>query len=469
MYLRGIMLKSATSETAVIGVATLTSFIGPFLISSVNVALPVIQREFSADAVILSWVATSYILAAAIFMVPIGKIADIYGRKKIFVLGLSLFVLTTLAAAWAPSMKTLIFLRALQGAASAMLMATGMAILTSVVPPKRRGRAIGYYVSAVYIGLSAGPFGGGLIIQNLGWRWIFLSSAIMGLACIGITCKALKGEWTGPPGQRLDLVGALLYALALFFLVYGVGCLPRLNGILLTVGGGALLTLFFFFERRTAQPVFEVSLFLNNRLFAFSSLAALISYAATFAVTFLMSLYLQYIKGMSPQTAGLILICQPAVQACLSPLAGRLSDKVEPLRLASAGMAVTAAGLLLLSFTSAGTSLYHIVAILLLMGFGFALFSSPNMNAIMGSVDKANYGLASGTVATMRLLGQMASMATATLMFALFIGRTQIGPENYDRYLLSFKYTLLIFFALCVVGIFFSLLRGDLRHVAAQG
>ena len=235
------------------------------------------------------------------------------------------------------------------------------------------------------------------------------------------------------------------------------------------LGGGVLLIFFFFFERRKDQPVFEVSLFFNNRLFAFSSLAALISYAATFAVTFLMSLYLQFIKGMSPQATGLILICQPVVQACLSPLAGRLSDKVEPLRLASAGMAVTATGLLLLSFTGAGTPLYHIVVILLLMGFGFALFSSPNMNAIMGSVDKANYGLASGTVATMRLLGQMASMATATLMFALFIGRAQIGPENYDRYLLSFKYTLLIFFVLCLIGICFSLLRGDLRHVEDQG
>jgi MFS family permease len=261
----------------------------------------------------------------------------------------------------------------------------------------------------------------------------------------------------------MDWTGTLLYALALFLLVYGAGLLPELNGLFIAAAGAVLLVLFFLFERRVAQPVFEVNLFLRNRLFAFSSMAALINYAATFAVTFLMSLYLQYIKGITPQQAGIVLISQPAVQAVLSPLSGRLSDKIEPLHLASAGMAVTATGLLMLAFIHAGTPMYCIVAILLLLGFGFALFSSPNMNAIMGSVDKAHYGLASGTVATMRLLGQMASMATATLMFALFIGRQQIQPENYDRYLLSFKYTLLIFFVWCVFGILFSLMRGELR------
>lgn len=456
------MSKASGSETSVIWVTTLTSFLVPYLISSVNVALPVIQAEFSANAVALSWVATAYILATAIFLVPIGKIADIYGRKKLFLLGLTGFVITTLATAWVPSMHFLIGLRVLQGAAASMLMTTGMAILTSAVPPKRRGRAIGIYVSAVYIGLAAGPLAGGVITQHLGWRWIFLSGTLLGIICIIITIRALKGEWTGAPGQRLDRIGTLLYGSALFLLVYGSSRLPQPKGIALTATGMLLFIIFFLFERRTPQPVFEVSLFLENRLFAFSSLAALISYAATYAITFLMSLYLQYIKGITPQTAGMILIFQPSVQALLSPLTGRLSDKIEPLRLASAGMAVTSAGLLLLSFINAGTSTYHIIAILSLLGLGFALFSSPNMNAIMGSVDKDHYGLASGTVATMRLLGQMLSMTTATLMFALLIGRQQINPENYDRYLVCFKYTLLIFFGWCVMGIFFSLMRGGM-------
>ena len=458
------MQNVSTSETSVIWVTALTSFLVPFLISSVNVALPVIQAEFSANAVILSWVATAYILATAIFLVPIGKIADIYGRKKIFLLGLVLFVLTTLTTAWVPSMNMLIMLRVLQGMSSAMLMTTGMAILTSVIVPQRRGRAIGIYVSAVYIGLAAGPFGGGLITQYLGWRWIFLSGTLLGFVCILITFKSLRGEWTGSASQRLDWIGTLLYGLALFLLVYGASLLPEQKGILLAAVGSVLLIIFFLFERRTLQPVFEVSLFFNNRLFAFSSLAALISYAATFAITFLLSLYLQYVKGITPQFAGIILISQPAVQAVFSPVSGRLSDKIEPLHLASLGMAVTATGLLLLSFINNATPLHYIVAILLLLGFGFALFSSPNMNAIMGSVDRAHFGLASGTVATMRLLGQMTSMATATLMFAIFIGREQISSENLDRFLVSFKYTLLLFSAWCLAGIFFSLMRGELRQ-----
>ena len=462
------MTKSGTSELSAVWVTTLASFVGPFLISSVNVALPAIQKEFSADAVILSWVATSYILACAIFLVPVGKMADMYGRKKVFLWGMALLVLSTLCTVWAPSVKILVALRAFQGAASAMIMTTAVAIITSVVAPQRRGRAIGYYVAAVYIGLAAGPLGGGMIIQHLGWRWIFLGGAVLGASCIWVTLKGLKGEWTGPPDQRFDLIGTLLYAPALFLLVYGAGLLPQTKGILLAVGGGFLLMIFLVFESRTAQPVFEVGLFLNNRLFTFSCLAALINYAATFAVTFLMSLYLQYVKGLDPQDTGLILISQPAVQALMSPVSGRLSDRMEPLRLASSGMAITALCLLLLSFIGPATPLYRIVSILLFLGFGFALFSSPNMNAIMGSVDEAHYGLASGTVSTMRLLGQMISMATATLMFAIFIGRNEIGPTNLERYLLSFRYTLLIFFACCVAGIFFSLMRGKMRQADVQ-
>jgi len=214
---------------------------------------------------------------------------------------------------------------------------------------------------------------------------------------------------------------------------------------------------------RTPCPVFAVRLFQRNRTFAFSSLAALINYAATFAVAFLLSLYLQYIKGLSPQGAGLALVCQPVTMALFSPIAGRLSDRIEPAVIASLGMALTTVGLILLIFLSHSTPIGYVVVSLITLGFGFALFSSPNMNAIMSSVEKRYYGVASGAVATMRLIGQMVSMATATLAFSLLMRNASISPDTYDAFLSSVRWIFSIFSGLCLVGIYFSFNRGALR------
>ena len=212
------------------------------------------------------------------------------------------------------------------------------------------------------------------------------------------------------------------------------------------------------------SPVFDVSLFRENRAFLFSSLAALINYAATFAVTFQISLYLQYIKGMSPQAAGSILMAQPVVMALFSSTAGRLSDRIEPRGIASTGMALTALGLAIFAFLHSDSSLWLITCNLVLLGFGFALFSSPNMSAIMGSVKRRQYGLASGTVATMRLLGQMCSMSIATLFLAMFVGRQEIQPSNYPDFLHSMKSCFTFFVLLCLVGTGFSLSRGTIQN-----
>ena len=457
------MTEDRTRETSALFVATLSSFMGPFMISAVNVALPAIQQEFAADAVALSWVATALLLAVAVFLIPMGKIGDIYGRKKVFTWGLAIYTLASLLGVFSVSISMLIAVRVLQGFGAAMFVTTGMAILTSIFPPNRRGRAIGYYVAAVYIGLSVGPFAGGLLTQYAGWRSIFAVVVPFGIASVWVTLRYLKGEWADARGEKLDITGSLLYAASIFLLVYGASLLPRPLAVYLVLTGAVTLAVFVRLELHTAQPVFEVRLFSGNKLFAFSSLAALINYAATFAVTFLLSLYLQYIKGLDPRTAGTILVAQPVVMAIFSPMAGRWSDRVEPRLLASAGMTLTALGLLLCAMVDGDTSTVYIVGTLLMLGFGFALFSSPNMNAIMGSVDKKFFGIASGTVAAMRLLGQMASMATAMVIFAVFIGREQINPSNYDLFLKSVKVSFALFTAMCAVGIFFSFSRGALR------
>jgi EmrB/QacA subfamily drug resistance transporter len=402
-------------------------------------------------------------LATAIFLVPIGKIADMYGRKKVFVGGLVLYSVATGLATLSNSINTLIGMRALQGVGAAMFVTTGMAILTSVFPPRKRGRAIGIYVAAVYIGLSVGPFVGGLLVRYWGWASIFIVVFGLGILAILLTVRFLKGEWADARGEAFDLTGALLYGTAIFVLVFGATLIPDRNALYLVVTGIVGLVAFGLHERKTANPVFEVTLFQTNRIFTFSSVAALINYAATFAITFLMSLYLQYLKGMPPQTTGAVLMAQPIVMAVFSPLAGRWSDRVEPRMIASVGMLLTAVGLFIFARVQSDTSIPMIVGTLMLVGFGFALFSSPNMSAIMGAVDKKHYGIASGTVATMRLLGQMFSMAIATVVLTLYIGHEPIQPVNYPDFLQSIKCTFAIFALLCTAGILFSYARGNLN------
>ncbi len=451
-------------ERSALFVATLTSFMGPFMISAVNVALPAIQTDLKMNAVQLSWIATSYLLAVAVTLLPAGKIADIHGRKKVFAAGLIIYTLASTAAAFAGNAAWLLIFRAIQGLGAGMFITTGMAILTSIFPSEKRGRAIGMYVAAVYVGLSVGPFAGGVLTQQFGWRSIFLIMLPLGVGSTAITLIFLKGEWTDSRSRKLDLTGSLIYAIAILSLIYGASTLPSLTGCVLVTIGLAGMNLFFRQQKRAPHPIFDVSLFVENRTFTFSSLAALLNYSATFAVTFLMSLYLQYLKGMPPRTAGMLLMAQPLMMAIFSPVAGRLSDRLEPRLLASAGMTITVICMLAFTQLQADTGLVGIVCNLVLLGFGFALFSSPNMNAIMGSVAKEHYGIASGAAATMRLMGQMLSMAIATVVLALLIGHEAIGPENYTRFLLSVRTVFAVSALLCCVGVYFSLFRGRLRY-----
>jgi len=451
-------------QKVVLIIATAGSFLTPFMMSALNIALPSIQKEFSADAVMLTWIATAYLLATAIFLVPIGKIADIYGRNKMYRWGIIIFTLVSFASGLVPNIQLLILMRVLQGIGGAMILTNGMALLTSVFPPHERGRALGFNVSAVYIGLSLGPFIGGFLTQNFGWRSIFLTIAPLGLIVIFLIVKYLKTEWADAKEEKLDIPGSIIYALTLVCIVYGSSLLPETSGILLMLCGIPGFIIFVKRQLSIPHPVFDVRLFRNNRTFAFSNVAALINYSATTAVTFLLSLYLQYIKSMTPQQAGFLLIIQPIFMAVLSPYAGKLSDKKEPALISSLGMAGTAFGLFLLTFLHQDTPLSLIVCALAILGFGFALFSSPNTNAVMSTIEKRHYGIASASVATMRLLGQMFSMAIATLLISVFVGKNQITPETYPLFSQSIRISFIVFTILCTIGIFFSYSRGDVHR-----
>lgn len=217
-------------------------------------------------------------------------------------------------------------------------------------------------------------------------------------------------------------------------------------------------------ELRTEYPVLNIRLLRDNKVFTFSNAAALVNYSATSAVGFLLSVYLQSVKSLTPQQAGLVLISQPIVMAVFSPFAGRLSDRVEPRIVASAGMALTMLGLVFFIFMGEGTPVFLIAANLVLLGFGFALFSSPNTNAVMGSVEKKFYGVASATLGTMRLTGQMLSMGVTMMVFAVFIGRVRITPAQGRLFISSSRMLFFIFAVLCFAGIFASLARGKVRN-----
>ena len=444
-------------------ITTMSSFLTPFMGSSVNIALPSIGKEFAIDAVLLSWIATSFLLVAAMFLVPFGRIADIYGRKRIFTYGIFLYTVSSLLSAISTSAIVLISFRVLQGIGSAMIFGTSIAILTSVFSVRERGKALGINVAAVYLGLSLGPFLGGFLTQHFGWRSIFLANVPLGLIIIAFVFWKLKGEWAEAKGEKFDLTGAILYSLMLIAIMYGFSLLPSMSGVWLILIGAFGFLAFLKWETRVESPVLDINLFRDNKLFALSNLAALINYSATFAVAFLLSLYLQYIRGFTPQNAGLILVSQPIVQAIFSPFAGRLSDRIEPRIVVSIGMLVILLGLSIFTFLNEKTTLEFIVAGLILLGFGFALFSSPNANAVMSSVEKRFYGVASGTIGTMRLTGQMLSMGIAMLIFAIYIGRVQITPEYYPLFLRSVKSAFIIFAVLCFGGIFASIARGKVR------
>jgi len=288
-------------------------------------------------------------------------------------------------------------------------------------------------------------------------------NALIALITIIIVFLKLSDEWAEAKGERFDLTGSTVYGVALVVLMYGVSLLPYESGLLLTTIGGLGIIAFIIWESKTKSPVINISLFRKNTAFAFSNLAALINYSATFAVGYLLSLYLQNVKGLGPQYTGIVLLTQPITMAVFSPVAGKLSDRIEPRILASAGMALTTVSLLLFSSLSEQTAINFIAANLLLMGLGFGLFSSPNTNAVMSSVEKKFYGVASATLATMRSVGQMLSTGIVTTIFAVYMGRVQITPESFPVFIKSVNLVFIIFSALCFVGIFASLARGKLR------
>lgn len=439
-----------------------SSFLIPFLVSSVTTALKVIGADFSLSSVGVGWIVSSYLLAAAVFMVPVGKLADIHGQKIFFNTGCWIITITSLLCGLAQSTWVLIVSRIIQGIGAAMVSSTSVAIILSQFSPEKRGKYLGITISSVYLGLTTGPFIGGLVTQHLGWRYLFLITVPIGLIISLMIHFGISNVKSTRHNTQLDVIGSLLLGTGLTCLLYGLSVLPALRGLFAI--GAAVCSFWLFVKReiKSPTPLLGVALLRQNS-FAFSSLAALINYAATFAVTFIIALYLQCVKGFSPQYTGILLMSQPAVMAIISPIAGRLSDYKEPRIIASSGMFLCVCALVILAMLTAESPISHVLVGLVVLGLGCALFSAPNTAAVMSSVEKKNYGTASAFIAMMRIVGQMLSMAVAMLVLSIFTGTTAVSNMNIGSFLTSQKIILSISAVLCFAGIFASLARGKIH------
>jgi len=447
------------NRVAVLVAASVAAFFTAFNASALNVALPTINQEFQADAILLTWVVTVFGLAIAVLSVPFGRVADIYGIKRLFLYGTSIFTVMAVVAVFSTSIIMLIICRAIQGIGCAMVIVTAVAMLTAAYPASERGKVLGVNMACVYIGTTVGPVLGGVLTEYFGWRSIFLFGLPLCLLTIGLLMFRIQGETSNSRGEKFDLTGSMVFGLALIALIYGFSLLPDIPGAVLTLAGILGLVAFVKLENKTASPILDIGIFRKNKVLLFANAAGLINFCATFAITFLMSLYLQYIKQMSPEQTGLILVVGPIFQAVFSPISGKLSDKLEPRIVATAGMILSLVGIICFIFVAENTPVFQVLIILAVVGTGMGLFGSPNANAVMSSVTPKYYGVAAALMGTIRGVGHTLSLGIVMIVMALIIGRVAISPDYYPALLSSIKVTFIVFSVLCFGGIFASLYK----------
>ncbi|MEN3046507.1 MAG: MFS transporter [Candidatus Hydrothermales bacterium] len=447
------------NKISILVIAFFASFMTPFMNSSINVLLPDMGKNLNLSAKTLSWIATSHLLSLSIFLLPFGKIGDIYGKRRIFLLGLLTHSLSSFLISISSIPFLIIFFRLIQGIGSAMVFGMGLSILTEIFPPSERGKAFGINSASIYTGLSLGPLLGGILTKEFGWRSLFVFNSIFSLISVLFLLFSLKKEFETIRNEKFDFLSFLIYGLSLATLVYGFTVINQSHGLLYFLAGVLILIFFINFEAKRSSPLLEINLFKKNPTFLFSNLATFINYASTSGVSLLLSLYLQYIKGINPRETGIILLSQPIVMALISPLAGRISDKISPGFVASFGMFITFISLSLFTSLENSTETVFILLNLILMGLGIGTFAPPNIKCVMSSVDKRFYGVSASMVATMRVLGHLFSVAIVTLILSYFLEGKNINNTNLNLLLKGTKTSLLLFSVLSLLGIFVSLKR----------
>ena len=451
--------KSAVAKFALI-IVCLGSIIGPLGMASVNIAIPDLAADLQANAKMVSWLPTLFILSSVIFMLPASKLADNFGRKRIYTYGLALNAFSSFMCGISTSIEWVLFWRFVQGGASAMIFGTGVAIITSVTPSHKRGAALGITGACIYVGLTVAPAVGGWLTELWGWRAVFLFQVPIVIALLVLIKMRLSGEWKNEEQTRYDWWGTGIFAVFSCSLVYGLSMLPSILGIIMLGLSVISLALFILHQSRSRRPLIRVQMFRESRVFSMSLTTSLLMYASNFPLVFVMSLYLQYVKGLSPLHAGQIILVQALSMAIMAPMSGKLADRFQPRLIATLGCVIVTCGMLVLSLMNTETSITYIAGSLLLIGVGFGLFSTPNNNAIMGGVKPNEVGAAAASMNLARTIGNLFGMSMVNLMVHFYLGDAQFTQEQNPALILTVEMALNMSLAFVVVACGISVFRG---------
>jgi EmrB/QacA subfamily drug resistance transporter len=454
-------------------------FMVPFDSSLVFVGLPEVRSAVGMSVSASLWVQAAYLLTTAVLLIPFGRLADHYGRMRFFLVGTIVFTLGSVLAALSVSGTMLICSRMIQGAGGALQVATAAAMVTAVFPRQERGRALGITTMAVYLGLSIGPVVGGQVVDH-SWRALFLINVPIGLVVAVWAWVLLPARERGERRRlRLDVSGAVLQGIGLLCLLvpvlfaaeWGWGSPVTVTLLAISVLGFAGFVLN---ESRAADPLLRLDLLRHNRLFAMGNTAVLFNYMALFGTLVLTPIYLEDVQGRPASQTGWIMFIQPVLQTIMSPLSGRLSDRVGSRLLTTSGMTAMAAGMFLLAFLPAQGGAAQAVAAFAIIGLGVGAFSAPNISAIMGSVGQDELSIANSFYNTMRVTGNALSVA---LLGAIAV--SQLGPGGADfpsgaggavaaAYATGYRYAMLTAAALALLGAVASMTRGRRQASGAE-
>ena len=408
---------------------------------SVMVALPEIESHFGADLPTVQWVVIGYALAISVLLLPMGRLGDMAGRRRIYILGFCIFVLAAALAGcsrWI-NLPTLITAKAIQGIGSAMIQGNGMATIIGVFPGNQRGKALGYHLTVVGAGAIAGPALGGLLVSIWGWQSVFFINVPVGIITIAISALVLRDQATpaaaGPgQGQTFDWQGALLSGATLLAALLTVGngaqngwtSPPILTGACVAV---LLFSTFIWWELRTPYPMLDLRMF-RRKLFALGVAAGWISFLGSSASRFLMPFYLQRVLEFSPGYVGLLMIPPALGLVIVGPFSGVLSDKFGWRALTVGGMALsTAAWFVMAALLNQSAPVAWIILMMVFQGAGTGLFNSPNNSSILSSVERSSYGVVASLTQLIRNSANVTSVALATTIVVMVMGSRGIEPS----------------------------------------